>query len=236
MSFQKIIDKGLELEQYSRKDRIRSGRFSCSNFGRCYRMQFWDRKNEKQTNPPSTESLRRFKIGNLIHQYMQQFFPNGQKEVKMLIEDDVIGFADIVLDNEVVDIKSCRTYEFKTFFKKDYDIRIGKNTNCMQVCAYALFLGKPFARLIFIEKDALDSKEFILETKDFKKDIEEELEILRGYWKNDKLPAPLPRAYGGKEGKYCSYQLKCLEMGFDCINRKNIEIIIKEDKNGITSK
>jgi CRISPR/Cas system-associated exonuclease Cas4 (RecB family) len=220
MSIQQLIDNALIKEEELKSKKVRSGKFSPSSFGRCYRYQFWNRKNEAKSNPVDVGALRRFKVGNIIHAYAQSFFPQAQREVIILGGDDLVGYADIVLENEVVDIKSCRSYEFKLFLKKDFDVKVGKFQNCLQVCTYALYLNKPQARLIFIEKDALDSKEFVIETKDFKKDIEEELEILRGFWKQDKLPAPLPRAYGGKECGYCAFKNKCLTM-----EGKTIEII-----------
>jgi len=212
MSIQKLIDNALIAEQELKSKRIRSGRFSPSSFGRCYRMQYWNRQNEPQTNPPDVEALRRFKVGNIIHDYMQSFFPTAQREVMIKVEDDIIGFADIVLPDEVIDIKSCRTFEYKLMLKKDYNIGISKQTNCLQVCSYAFFLNKPQARLIFIEKDALDSKEFILEVSEWKEQIMDELEILRGHWKNGSLPAPSPRAYSGKECNYCNYRDKCFKL------------------------
>jgi CRISPR/Cas system-associated exonuclease Cas4 (RecB family) len=175
-------------------------------------MQYWNRKNEPQSNPVDVEALRRFKVGNIIHEYMQSFFPQAQKEVKVEAGDDVIGFADIVLTDEVVDIKSCRSYEFKLLVKPDYDIEVGKTTNCLQVMSYALMLNKPQGRLIFIEKDALDSTEFVLQTRDWVEKIADELTILRGQWKKDELPAPNPRAYGGKECNYCNFRDKCFTM------------------------
>ena len=212
MSIQQIIDTALLKEQEEKLKRVRSGKFSPSSFGRCFRYQYWNRKNEPQSNPIDVEALRRFKVGNIIHDYIQSFFPNAQREVKIEIEDDIIGFADIVLPDEVVDIKSCRTFEYKLMLKKDYNIGISKTTNCLQVCSYALFLGKPQARLIMIEKDALDSKEFPLAVADWKEQINDELEILRGHWKNGSLPAPSPRAYGGKECNYCNHKDHCFTL------------------------
>ena len=212
MTIQKLIDNALLKEQEEKSKRTRSGKFSPSSFGRCFRYQFWNRQNIEQTNPPSVEALRRFKVGNIIHDYAQSFFPNAQREVKIEIEDDIIGFADIVLPDEVVDIKSCRLYEYKLMIKKDYDIKVSKLTNCLQVSSYALFLNKPSARLVFIEKDALDSKEFELKVDDWKEVIKDELEILRGHWKNESLPAPSPRAYSGKECNYCPFMTKCFTM------------------------
>jgi CRISPR/Cas system-associated exonuclease Cas4 (RecB family) len=212
MSIQQLIDDTLTIEQEVKSKRIRSGKFSPSSFGKCYRAQYWNRKNEPVTNPPSVEALRRFKVGNIIHSYVQGFFPQAQREVIVLSGDDMVGYADIVLPDEVIDIKSCRAYEFKLFKKKGFDVKEDKFQNCLQVCTYALFLNRSKARLVFIEKDALDSKEFELETKDFKKEVEDELEILRGYWKEDKLPPPLPRAYGGRECEYCGFKDKCFEL------------------------
>jgi len=212
MTIQSLIDSALLKEQEEKSKRTRSGKFSPSSFGRCFRYQFWNRQNIEQTDPPDIEALRRFKVGNIIHQYAQSFFPQAQREVKILVEDDIIGFADIVLPDEVVDIKSCRSYEFKLMLKKDYDIKVSKLTNCLQATSYALFLQKPQARLVFIEKDALDSKEFVLKVEDWKEAIEDELEILRGHWKNESLPAPSPRAYNGKEDNYCPYKTKCYKL------------------------
>ena len=206
---QQLIDDALIKEEEIKSKRTRSGKFSPSSFGRCYRYQYWNRKNEAKSNPVVVGALRRFKVGNIIHSYAQSFFPTAQREVLVLSGDDMVGYADIVLENEVVDIKSCRSYEFKLFLKKDFDVKVGKFTNCLQVCTYALYLNKPQARLIFIEKDALDSKEFVIETKDFKEQIEDELTILRGHWQKQELPKAIPRAYGGKECGYCAFKDKC---------------------------
>jgi hypothetical protein len=223
MSIQQLIDNALLKEQEIKLKRVRSGKFSPSMFGRCYRAQFWNRLNEPQTNPPNAEALRRFKVGNIIHDYVQQFFPSAT-EIKIEVADDIIGFADIVLPDEVVDIKSCRSYEFKLMLKEDYDIKTAKFNNGLQVCSYAYFLGKPKARLIFIEKDELDSKEFPLVVADWKQAIDDELEILRGHWKKQELPKPLPRAYGGKECQYCNWLDKCKPKEADddyLTNKKN---------------
>ena len=208
LSIQGMIDEVLS----DKAPRKRSGKFSPSSFGKCYRAQIWNRRNEPVTNPPSVEALRRFKVGNIIHDYAQAFFPTAQREVKIEVGNDVIGFADLVLDNEVIDIKSCRSFEFKMMVKDGYDVEVAKTVNCYQVAAYAVFLGKPQARLIFIEKDALDSREFVISTADWKEKIEDELTILRGHWQREELPKPLPRAYNGKECSYCGWQTTCFAM------------------------
>lgn len=216
---QELIDTHLLKEQEEKNKRVRSGKWTPSRFGRCYRMQFLARKLEPETNPPDVSALRRFKMGNLIHSYMQEMFPTAQKEVKVVLEPDLIGFADIVMPEEVVDIKSCRSYEFKKMDEPGYRIGENKEGNCLQVSAYSWLLNKPQARLIFIEKDKLDSKEFVIQTSDWVDKLAEELDILRGYWKQDKLPPAMPRLYSGKEGAYCPFLNRCLELGFDCINK-----------------
>ncbi len=106
MSIQDLIDEALIKEEEIKSQRIRSGKFSPSSFGKCYRAQYWNRKNEPKSNPIDVSALRRFKVGNIIHQYAQSFFPNAQREVLVLNGVDMVGYADIVLENEVIDIKS----------------------------------------------------------------------------------------------------------------------------------
>jgi len=225
MSFQKLIDQQLLAEQEARKTREHSGQWIPSRFGRCYRFQFWARKNEPETNFPDLKMLRRWKVGSLYHKYAQSFFPKEVCEIKVTQDPDILGFADVVLGDKVIDIKSVSDWEFGYLIKPKYDIEKEKVTNCMQVCTYAWILKKPKASLVFIDTKSAAALEFDIRLEHFIPKIEEELKILREHWSGDKLPEPLPRAYGGKEGKYCGYCDKCLSMGWDCVNLKPGSVI-----------
>jgi len=225
---EKLIDDYLLAEQVKKADRIRSGLWSPSSFGRCFRNQFWNRKNEPQTNPPDLRALKIFKVGNLFHDFIQGMLPNCQHEV-IVKYDDIFGYADIVTEDTVIDIKSQHSKGFWYMEQKDYDINKEKETNILQVCTYAWILKKPKASLFLVSKDDLCVKEYGFNVENWIPKIEEELKTLRGYWDKNELPEAKPRAFGGKEGRYCSFCDKCLSMGFDCIKNKP-----KEEQNGNT--
>lgn len=205
------IDKFLAQEQEDRSKRIRSGLWSPSSFGRCYRYQVWNRRNEPPTNPIDARTLRVFKAGKLFHDFVQQYFDKAQVEVKAA-KEDIFGYADIVLEDSVVDIKSVHSRQFFHTGKKNYDIEKEKFSNILQLATYAWILGKPKCLLVFISKDDLCIDEYAFFTKKWVDKIEEELKILRIFWENKGLPPAIPRCYNGKECKYCSYEIKCKEI------------------------
>lgn len=221
---QNLIDQAIALED---KDHIKSGKFSPSLFGRCYRLQYWNRKGEPQSNPPDQRTLRVFKAGKLFHDFVQNLLvdqmsattlPCGVKEIKVE-SDDVKGYADLVRDNEVVDVKSqhSKAFWYMSKFKGD-DIKKEKYPNWLQVMYYARELKKDFGRLVFISKDDLCVNEYIQPLDDYWLiEISNELATLRKYWRNIHLPPALPRCYQKKDGsfgecQYCGYLDKCKKL------------------------
>lgn len=213
------IDKYL-IEERDRKDlRLRSGLWSPSSFGRCFRYQYYNRLNEPKSNPLTTEVLRIFRMGNLIHDFFQGILKSEYQCEIMIKTDDTLGYADIVGIDEVVDIKSVRSFQFnlmkgikdkKNRYKKiPYDFKKEKICEILQVTWYALNLNKPKGRLIFVNKDNLECVEYPFEVKYFEADLKEELAILNTFWNSKELPKAEPRCYNGKECDYCSYQTKC---------------------------
>lgn len=220
LTIQGMIDEVL-ADKPARK---RSGKFSPSSFGKCYRAQYWNRKDEPQTNPPDARTERVFKAGNLFHDFVQGVilskFPEIKKEVLIDVDPDIVGYADLVNEVEVSDIKSQNSKSFD-YMNNCKDIREDRKPNWLQVMYYAISLGKQGARLVFVEKDTLRILEFHQPVDEYwKKEVSNELKTLREYWEKDELPPPKPRAYGGKEGKYCGWKDKCLKLGFDCIKNK----------------
>jgi len=205
------IDKFL-IEERDRKDlRLRSGLWSPSSFGRCYRYQYWNRLNEPKTNPIGAEILRIFRVGNLIHDFFQGILKNEYQCEVMIKTEDTLGYADMLSKDEVVDIKSVRSYQFKLMKdkKKKYDFSIDKICEILQVTWYGLNIDKEKGRLIFVNKDSLDVIEYEFKIKDFEIKLKEELQILNNFWSIKKLPPALPRCYSMKECQYCGYQNKC---------------------------
>jgi CRISPR/Cas system-associated exonuclease Cas4 (RecB family) len=208
VSLQSMIDEQLMAEQEKRKTRERSGLWTPGKFGRCFRFQFWSRKKEPESNFPELKMLRRWKVGNLYHEYAQSFFPKECREKEIKVED-IIGYADIVLEEQVIDIKSVDDYQFKYLVVPNYDVEKQKEPNCFQVSTYAWLLKKPRASLYFISTMSSASIEFDVKMEHFIPKIEEELKTLRDYWSKDELPPAKPRAYAGKECQYCDYSTTC---------------------------
>jgi hypothetical protein len=211
-----MIDDKLKAEQEEHGKRLRSGKWSPSSFGYCYRKQYWNRLNEPQSNPPDERTLRVFRCGHLFHDFVQEFFV-GQTEVKVDVKD-VFGYADIVLSDEVIDIKSVHSYQFHYTTKQGFDIAKEKYTNILQTATYAVLLNKPKFRLVFVSKDDLCIEEYGFVTDKWKAEVEKELANLRSLWDAKTLPPAHPRAFKTKDEfkecrSYCGYKDRCIKEG-----------------------
>ena len=212
----RLLDKGLLKEVRDEKNFRFHGSFRPSLFGRCFRMQYWSRKCILESDPIPVKTLRVFKLGDMIHTLLQEQLDLFRCEQEFK-EDDVVFHPDYFDDNRVYDFKSIRSYAFKLITKPKYDIVKDKLPYILQVMAEALWLKRNEGELIFVDKDSLQTnldlkKPFVFKTIDWKGRVEEELETLRDFWKNEQLPAPSPRAYNGRECQYCCYQTKCKEV------------------------
>ena len=212
MKIVKLLDDALLKEQREyREDHAPSHKIHPSGLGKCYRAQILKRKGEPESNPPDSRTLRVFKIGNMIHEMIQQYLDKEAVEV-LIEEDDVKGYADIVESNCVTDIKSCHSRAFWWMNKEEYDIVTQKYNNWLQVAYYGLRLGKENIKIVVVSKDDMCINEYTQKTEDWRDDVEAELYTLRCWWVSGKLPPAEPRAYGGKECKYCPYSTLCKEL------------------------
>lgn len=212
ISVQSLIDDKLNIKS----DHKRSGKWSPSQFGGCLRKQFYHRKDEPQSNPPDSRSLRVFKAGDLFHDFVQSLLIDKGYQSEVLIEtDDVKGFADLVNHDEVADIKSVHSKSFWYMTKTD-NIKEEKYHNWLQVMWYAIELKKQYARLVFVSKDDLCIQEYRLEVDNYwRKEVSKELDTLRKVWVEGVLPEAKPRLFGKdkngtpKECSYCNWLDKC---------------------------
>ena len=212
-----LIDSYLAKEQADRANQERSGKWSPSMFGRCYRAQYWNRANEPQSNPPEERNLRVFAVGKIFHTWVQGFIKGGEIE-KRIETDDVLGFADIVLENEVIDIKSQHSYAFHYQKENNYNIVEDKKSHVLQVAWYAIQLNKEYIRLAYFSKDDLCINEYYIKlTDEIRIMVREELLHLNSFWLSGTLPPAEPRAYGldKKTGcsnecsRYCNFRDTC---------------------------
>ena len=214
-----MLDKILQDEQDARKDRIRSGKFSPSSFGGCLRKQYWNRKDEPKTNDVDARTLRVFRVGTMFHEFIQNLMKTDDTELEVKIEtDDVCGYADMVTPDEVIELKSQHSRAFWYMAKSNKSIFDQKPDHVMQVCYYALQLGRKWARLVYISKDDLCIEEYKIELTDaLITKVEGELDDLNKYWVKDELPPAKQRLYKQKDGTYkecgyCAWKDKCKQM------------------------
>jgi hypothetical protein len=153
-----------------------------------------------------------FAVGHLFHEYIQSQLEGYEKEVKVET-DDILGFADLVSEDEVIDIKSQHSKAFWYMKKDSYDITKEKYTNILQVMTYCYLLGKPKGRLIFVSKDDLCTEEYGFHLDKWFGEVTTEIQTLREWWigmeATSELPPAIPRAYGGKDCQYCMFLDRC---------------------------
>ena len=205
------LDAWLQSERVKDKAERRKGCISPSSLGQCYRRQYWTRRGEVESNPIPLETLRVFKAGDLTHELIQSLYPEAMREVEVVLDDDVYGHADLVFEDEVVDIKSCGSFQFKKFAKMTAEqFAEEKPDYVLQVCAYAYALKKPVGRLCLVNKESWEINDTLaFSLTNFRSRVEAELSRLREIWFVGELPKAEPRLYKGKECTYCAYQTKC---------------------------
>lgn len=211
-TIQKYLNDKILEDQEKRKTRVRSGCWSPSSLGRCYRLQYWNRKNEPETNPSDVASVKRMQLGTLVHDWIQSKYPKEEVEVEVK-KNDVLGYADLVQGDTVTDIKTTSPWAFKWFDKKDFDIAEEKFCNWLQVATYCTILGKSKMRLFFVNiQDIHKTQEYTQNLVDWIEPLTNEFKQLRYFWDNEELPPAEPRAYNGNDCKYCSWRDKCETM------------------------
>lgn len=209
MKIQKTINDAILKEQEERKDRKGSGLWKPSQLGRCYRLQVFAREGIPPTNPPDIPSVKRMDLGTLIHKYIQDKFDKKQVEIEVKAKD-VYGFADLVSEDTVADIKTVTDWSYKFIAKANLEkIRKEKVTNWLQVATYGLILKKPKVKLFFVNiKDINKVQEFEDDLSYWQPKVNEEFKALRHWWTQD-LPPAEPRAFNGKDCDYCAWKDYC---------------------------
>lgn len=210
MNVQEIINRSLEKKE----KRQRSGKMSPSLFGRCYRLQYWDRLDVEQSNPPDERLLRVFACGTRFHDWVQGLIIKEYPEAKVEVEittEDVHGFADMVMDDTVTELKSQHSNAFHHLRKIDKTIAEKQPTHVLQVTAYAYLLNKDFAQLVYISKDDLCILQFrITMTAEAAQKVCDEIRINREFFLGGKTPPPLPRTKWDCDR--CNYRDHCKEV------------------------
>ncbi len=212
MTIQEILEEEILKEEDQYLDPIYRSHWRTSNFGRCYRLQYWYREGGSMSNPVEMKTLKTFRVGNIFHQDLQSLLDPKKVEVEFKSQD-VFGHADYVGEDFVEDFKTVGTFPWKLLLKEDFNVERDKESYCYQLMAYCFFLERPKGVLTFINKDNYDMRSFDIPfSSRWKTKVEGELAMLRNYWVAKELPPALPRAYNFKGCQYCPFEDKCNEV------------------------
>lgn len=206
MNIQQLIDEKIQKE---RKEWTPTS-WNPSSIGGCLCGAYLRRKGEKPTKRLDERKLRVFEAGKIFEKFVVDLLPTHEEQVR--IEDkklDVTGYADVVIEDEVIEIKSQNSKAFWYYTKR----KEPQEHHLMQLWLYMHELKKPKGRLVYVSKDDLAIQEYPLfyniESEIAKKTLER-IAILNEAWKTG-VP-PKPAEDGTWQAKYCDFHDKCLEL------------------------
>ena len=216
MKIIEIIDENLRGE---RKAEIRPTKWRVSGMGTCIRQRYLERVGAP-CQPFEPRVLRVFKIGKILHEYIQELlgYNNLLVAKEGTVENDHIrGHFDAIVkdgDNQIL-------YEFKSVHSRKFHYvrkRGGMDKHHIkQVLTYFMLLKPKYpklkeARIVYFSKDDLCIEEqmFYL-TPEREAEIKDELATLDKYWEEKKLPPAEPMEEW--ECGYCGFT--------QCPNNKN---------------
>ncbi len=212
---QELINKSLKRRE---KKEITS--WHISKLGSCLRGIYFERLGVKPDTPLDDRTLRVFDMGNKVERWIIDLIEAHQinMETQVRVEDKklgVSGYADAVIEydgeKEVLEIKSKHSRSFWWMDKKGEG---AQRQHQYQIWTYLYLLNIAKGSIIYISKDDLAILQYpiLLNNKELKKEVMEELRLLNLAWeKKDTSVLPL---YDEKDwrSKYCRYHTNCLKV------------------------
>ncbi len=206
-----IIDK-FYLD--SNKDRVQTS-FYVSQAGKCPRQVFFKFKNAPKKELEAN-ILRLFDHGDHMHQLIMKPLLSTRdihvvaSEVDIPPQELVRGRADAIVsdgkDLYVLDIKSMNSMMFQKMTEP-------KEDNVDQLQFYLHYFRIPKGILLYVDKDKLQLKEFIVEyDKNKTKEMIEGLRKLKSQIESDVVPPRIPEYPAKWPCGYCEYRAVC-ELG-----------------------
>ena len=199
-----LIQSKADENNYELKD----NQFRISTLAYCSRRIFYDK-----TCPDKQEydiyAKGRFLIGTILHEYLEKHLAleNAviESKVSYYYKDiELIGHPDIVVEDRVIDIKTCSNSSF--YYRKNDSFPAYHHF--YQVNCYANILEKDTVSILYINKETFEPLERTLpaEGPRFKSALEKAHTIYQAILKK-KIPDCDPEE--GWECKYCPYSELC---------------------------
>ncbi len=221
------VDRQRDKEQH---------RFYITDAGKCQRAVFFKFKNAPREKMDA-RILRMFDHGDYIQmQILSILLSLGivrASEITIPPQEMISGRADAILtlNNElyVVDFKSMNSMIFR-------NLAAPKEENVNQIQLYLHFFKIPKGILLYVNKDTLELKEFLVKyDADLAKTLLKDLAVLKDKLAADIVPQRLLDYPENWQCKYCQFKEICSLAGKDDIDWKafksKIEQLPSEDKN-----
>lgn len=139
-----LLEWYLKKREEEEHEPLEDGEFYASMAGKCPRRIYYEKKFPDRV--PGDYALGILMLGDILHEKVQEIV-GGEAEVDANVTvDDIIvkGRADIVLPDEVI--------ELKTISKLDFVRDVPKLEHMYQLCIYMKALGKEKGRIVYIDK------------------------------------------------------------------------------------
>ena len=156
-------------------------------------------------------TLRVFAAGRMFEEWLIKLIAEKEEKFETQVriewpEMNLTGYADLVINGLVYEIKTINSWGFKYLEKGG-----AKEQHKMQTWVYLKCLGKKESRIIYLEKDTLAVKEFPLLIDDpIEEKVVAELKILNDAWAKQLPPPPITDKEDWR-AKYCSVHGLCLK-------------------------
>lgn len=131
--------------------------FHASSAGMCLRKIYFESIEQVQPVSKDVDTLRLFRLGDLVHTDIQTSLEKYSKEhsTEILIEKEIIlddlnvrGFFDVAVieDNALYDIKTCNAWKWKLIFGRKPDPTSQENY-ALQLGTYGIWIERNFGQL-----------------------------------------------------------------------------------------
>lgn len=188
--------------------------FYASGINKCPRQMFFDFKKAPKKDLDAN-ILRLFELGNRVHQMIVDAMVSAKDieviaaEINIPPQELVSGRVDAIIKIEdeliVLDIKSINGRAFGY-------LKEAKEDHILQIQLYLYYYKIQKGMLLYVDKDTLRMKEYIVEYDEtVVKNLLEELAILRKQIENNEVPERLSNYPTFWKCKYCAYRRICKE-------------------------
>ena len=213
IDFNRLIEQHLHREPWPKTP----GRYYPSEIGGCMRRIWYSYKHPVA---PDGDKVKIFHMGNMIHNFIVDVLMSKKTPEVELLESEMpvrIQMGDITISGRIDDLMHVKAEgkEYLVEVKSTKWLESTKKPNHihqMQLQLYMHAQGIPRGILLYIEKNTLKTKSFLVKyAPELAQQALQRFRILHDYIKSDTIP-PAEAKQNEKikwQGSYCDYRDRC---------------------------